>query len=389
MNHAVLQPQVRTYLLEHLHENVAAFVLRSHPFEIDNKELAQQLVGLQKAQAKFPLLFNCEHVFYPPKVNLEQTSSWETAVYKSKIVQGDSMVDLTGGLGIDDIAFAKAYSTTIHVELDPDLQEIAAHNFKTLELPIESHQGDGISFLKEAGLKFDLIYLDPSRKTAATNKAILLTDYEPDVTKHKELLFEKGEYIMIKTSPMLDITAGMRQLEHVAQIHIVAVKNEVKELLWILKKNVENTKMFAVNLATNQPVFDFNLDSTANIVIDSPKKYLYEPNAAIMKSQAFGEVCSQYGVSKIDQDAHLFTREDLIQFPGRCFKILEVHDYKPKIIKRQYGKGAHAVVTRNFRESVKKLRTIFNFEEHETNYLFFTSIAGRGPVVIEAIKIRS
>ncbi|PRP66138.1 THUMP-like domain-containing protein [Nonlabens agnitus] len=387
MNHQLLQPQVRAYLLQHLHENAAVFLLRSHPFQIDNKELAQQLIGLQKAHYKFPVLFENDQVIYPPKVNLEQTSSWETAVYKGSIIKGDSMIDLTGGMGIDDIAFAKAYSTTIHIELDPTLQQIANHNFKALNSGIESHQGNGISFLTSTEETFDLIYLDPSRKTAATNKAVLLADYEPDVTKYQDLLFEKGATIMMKTSPMLDITAGMRQLAHVSQIHIVAVKNEVKELLWILNRNSTQTQVTAVNLATDQPDFKYTLDQDAPIQMAELQKYLYEPNAAIMKSQAFGELSAQFQVSKIDQDAHLFTHDEIIKFPGRSFEVLSVQDYKPKAIKRQFGKGAHAVVTRNFRESVKKIRTIFNFTEHETNYLFFTSIAGRGPVVIEAIKI--
>lgn len=389
MNLDLLQPQVRSYLLQHIHDNAASFILRTHPFKIKTKVLTQQLIGLQKARHKFPILFKEKQALYPPKVNLEQTSSWKTAVYKANLVKGTSIVDLTGGLGIDGIAFAKTYSKTIHIELDKDLQEIASHNFKALELPIESYLNHGIDFLKSSKDHFDLIYIDPSRKTETTSKAILLKDYEPDVTTHQELFFQKSDHVLIKTSPMLDITAGLNQLNHVAQIHIVAVKNEVKELLWLLKKDSTSVKVHAINLNTKQPVFNYVLSKRATITLEQPRHYLYEPNAAIMKSQAFGDICKQFKVSKIDQDAHIFTHDNYIDFPGRCFEILSIQDYKPKVIKRKYGKGAHAVVVRNFRESVKSLRIKFNFSEHETNYLFFTSITGRGYVVIEAVKIKS
>jgi hypothetical protein len=117
-----------------------------------------------------------------------------------------------------------------------------------------------------------------------------------------------------------------------------------------------------------------------------PLKYLYEPNAAVMKTMAFQAVCEQYNVFKLDQDAHLFTSNELIDFPGRAFEINAVHAYKPKEIKKLYGSSERAVVTRNFREGVAQLRTKYKLAESETNYLFFTSVAG-SYVVIEAVKV--
>jgi len=387
MNLEVLQPQVREYLMEHLQESAAGFVLKSHPFDIEGRDLAQQLVGLQKSRAKFPSLFEHPHILFPPTVNLEQTSSETTANYKASLIKGDVMVDLTGGLGVDVIAFAKAYSQTTHLEKNEALQEIASHNFKALHLSTKSHCKDGIKFLKTTDHLFDLIYLDPSRKTAVTNKAILLSDYEPNVLEHLDLLFEKADQVMIKTSPMLDITAGLKQLNHVSEVHVVAVKNEVKELLWILSKESKPLEITAINLETDQPIFTYQPSSTPFELTEKISDFLYEPNAAIMKTQAFSELADQFKVQKIDQDAHLFTSHNRVEFAGRTFKVRDVQDYKPKIIKRRYGNRAHAVVTRNFRESVHQLRTKFDLREHEFNYLFFTSIAGRGAVVIEAEKI--
>jgi 16S rRNA G966 N2-methylase RsmD len=387
MNLEVLQPQVREYLMAHLQESAAGFILKSHPFEIDSRDLAQQLIGLQKASFKFPELFENAQILFPPKVNLEQTSSIPTATYKANLVTGDSMIDLTGGLGIDVIAFAKTYSQTSHVEKSISLQEIAAHNFKALGLTTQSICSDGMDYLSNIDQRFDLIYIDPSRKTAAMSKAILLTDYEPNVLENMDMLFEKADQIMIKTSPMLDITAGLNQLPNVSEIHVVAVKNEVKELLWILSKEQKELIITAVNLESSQPTFSYSRNSVNQNFATALGDYLYEPNAAIMKTQAFSELAHQFNVQKIDQDAHLFTSNALVDFPGRIFKVKAVLDYKPKSIKRAYGKSARAVVTRNFRESVQQIRTKYNFTEHEFNYLFFSSLSGRGAVVIEAEKM--
>ncbi|MEP0480202.1 MAG: methyltransferase, partial [Nonlabens sp.] len=222
MNLTVILPEVTVYLRERLHENAAAFMLKKHPFnEVTNLELTQQLIGLQKARNKFPSFFENDQIIYPPKVNLEQTSSQTTAVYKSQIFKIDSMIDLTGGFGVDVSAFAKACPTTTHIELSSQLQEYAQHSFKEQGLQTKSYCADGMQFLKENNSQYDLIYIDPSRKTASHSKAVLLKDYEPNVIENLELLLEKGKQIMIKTSPMLDITAGLQQLKYVSSLHIV------------------------------------------------------------------------------------------------------------------------------------------------------------------------
>ncbi|WP_438962235.1 class I SAM-dependent methyltransferase [Nonlabens sp.] len=387
MNLKLLQQDVRDYLMEHLHDHAASFILKKHPFtDITSKQLTQQLVGLQKARAKFPHLFNNKKVIFPPKMNLEQTSSWSTALYKAGLYDGERMIDVTGGFGIDIAAFAKAYSKTTHVELNTSLQEIASQSFKAQELQTKSIAGDGIEFLTGSPHSYDLIYLDPSRKTAVNSKAILLEDYEPNVIHNLKLLLEKGKRVMIKTSPMLDLTAGFKQLKHVSAVHIVAVKNEVKELLWIVEKEECTPLIHCVNLETEQPQLNFKWNTTVLPSLSEPLTYLYEPNAAVMKSQAFGSICEQFELKKIDQDAHLFTSEKQINFPGRTFLIKAIKAYKPKEIKRSYGKSHRAVVTRNFRESVHQLRQKFQLKEHDTDYLFFTSIHGN-QVVIEAQKV--
>jgi 16S rRNA G966 N2-methylase RsmD len=389
MNQAVIRTEIDTYLKAHLQETAASFMLQKHPFDrVSNQELTQQLVGLQKARHKFPSLFENHQIMYPPKVNLEQTSSEITAVYKSQLYQIDSMIDLTGGFGIDVSAFAKACSSTTHIELSKSLQEYAQHSLKVQELQTMSFQGDGIQFVKANQEFYDLIYLDPSRKTATHTKAILLKDYEPNVIENLELLLDRGKRVMIKTSPMLDITAGILQLEKVSSLHIVAVKNEVKELLWVLtKEEVSQVSLTCINLLTDQPIFKSILDAQYSTTYSKPQKYLYEPNAAVMKSQQFDSLMQQYALQKLDQDAHLFTSENLFDFPGRVFEIKKVSQNKPKILKRLYAKSARAIVTRNNKETVAQLRKKYRFSEHERDYLFFTSAQELGAIVIEAVKL--
>lgn len=389
MNLKVVTPEINEYLRSKLHENIAHFMLKKHPFsDVSNLELTQQLVGLQKAKHKFPSLFKNHQIVYPPKVNLEQTSSEATAIYKSQLLDIDTMIDLTGGFGIDVSAFAKACTTTTHVELSSSLQTYAQHSFIAQGVSTNSFQADGIAFLKQSEIVYDLIYLDPSRKTESHSKAILLKDYEPDVISNLDLLLKKGRKVMIKTSPMLDITAGINQLQYVESVHIVAVKNDVKELLWILsREEVKQIEVISVNLETEQPVFKTMFSSSVIFDFSKPKKYLYEPNAAVMKSQQFDALLDQYPLSKLDQDAHLFTSDQLIDFPGRVFEIRNTIENKPKKLKRLYAKTARGIVTRNNKESVAQLRKKYQFKEHETNYLFFTSSEELGAIVIEASKL--
>jgi 16S rRNA G966 N2-methylase RsmD len=389
MNLKVVSAEINEYLRSCLHENAADFMLKKHPFdEVSNLELTQQLVGLKKAKTKFPSLFEYLDIVYPPKVNLEQTSSEATAIYKSHLLDIDKMIDLTGGFGIDVSAFAKACPTTVHVELSSLLQQYAKHSFDAQGIATKSFQADGMEFLKQSKEVYDLIYLDPSRKTNSHSKAILLKDYEPNVIDNLDLLLNKGKKVMIKTSPMLDLTAGIKQLQNVQSVHIVAVKNEVKELLWILgKEQVEQVEVICVNLETEQPVFKTIFSSWGTFDFSKPKKYLYEPNAAVMKSQQFDALLDQYPLRKLDQDAHLFTSDQLIDFPGRVFEIKNTIEHKPKLLKRLYAKTARGIVTRNNKESVVQLRKKYQFTEHETNYLFFTSSEELGAIVIEASKL--
>ena len=129
----MLNKEVREFLKENENKSATDIILKGSPFTgITSQELAQQLIGLQKTKKKLPTWYVADKVLFPPSLNLEQTSSEETAKYKSELVSGNTLVDSTGGFGIDSFYFAKKMKQVIHCDLDKELQEIANFNFKSL-----------------------------------------------------------------------------------------------------------------------------------------------------------------------------------------------------------------------------------------------------------------
>ncbi|MGB3592490.1 MAG: methyltransferase [Nonlabens sp.] len=393
MNQELLLEEVRNYLASHIHTHPATFALQKHPFDnITSQELTQQLVGMQKAITKFPSLYKNPNVLYPPKVNLEQTSSELTANYKAKLALGETFIDLTGGFGLDVYAFAKAGLRTTHIEQNNSLAVYSRQLFKAFSLTVETRTGDGIALLTREGRPYDTIYLDPGRKTHKTQKAIQLEDYEPNVLDYLEVLLQRCRRLLIKTSPMLDITAGLSALKYVRELHVVAVKNEVKEMVWVIQNSKHpiqgHTQISCVNILSEQENFSFvEGENNDSIEFSEPLKYLYEPNAAIMKAQAFGELASRYGMKKLATSSHLFTSQLRHRFPGRVFQIIKVQRYKPKLIKRNYGNGRYGVVARNFKIPVAAIREKFNLGENRQQYLFFTTDHAQQQIVIEVTKL--
>ncbi|MBT8307754.1 MAG: class I SAM-dependent methyltransferase, partial [Maribacter sp.] len=197
---------------------------------ISNRELAEQIEAKNKCKNKLPSWYNSEKIYYPNKLNIEQCSSEITAAYKTRIFSGKSLVDLTGGLGVDSFYFSKKIKAVVHCEISKNLSEIAALNFKVLGAKnIRVEQIDGLEFIKNTSAKFDCIYLDPSRRSMNSKKVFMLSDCMPNVVPHLDLLLTKSKQVLIKTSPLLDISSGLNQLGKVKEVHIVAVNNEVKE----------------------------------------------------------------------------------------------------------------------------------------------------------------
>lgn len=391
MNKALLHTEVQDFLEENYKEDVSKIVFKGSPFpEVSPQELAVQLTGKKKAEKKLPTWFHTRGIIYPPTLNLEQTSSEKTASYKASLMNGRSIIDITGGFGIDSYFFSKKFDKVVHCELNEELSEMAAHNFKMLgSKNIETYSGDGIDYLKNTTEVFDWIYIDPSRRDEAGGRVFHLSDCLPDVPEHLELLLEKGKNILIKTSPLLDLQAGIRELKNIQEIHVVAVENEVKELLWLLKKNTsEAIRVKTLNFRKKgDQVYENSLNNHESIDLSAPLCHLYEPNAAIMKSGLYDALGKDLGLEKLHFNTHLFTSDTLVDYPGRRFKVLEILPYKKKKIKAALKTDKAHVSTRNFPESVAALRKQFKLKDGGETYLFFTTSLNDEKILVVCEKV--
>lgn len=378
MNSEILSKEVQQYINDNLSVNIHKILLKKSVFpKVTAKELVDQIESKIKSKQKLPTWFCTKNIYYPNKINLSQTSSETTANYKATLIQGNLIADITAGLGIDSFAFSKRIKQVLHVEKNESLSKIAKHNFKQLGIDnIECIPNDGISYLKETTQLFDWIYIDPSRRDKDNKKVYFLTDCEPDVTIHLEFLLSKSTNIMIKTGPLLDINSGLNQISNVKEIHIVAVHNDVKELLWIIQKNYSDQPIIkTVNFKNNiTKTFEFTQQQEDDTIttLSLPKQYLYEPNAAILKSGAFKYLGKFYNLAKLHPNSHLYTSDVLIDFPGRVFKVIEIMDYAKKSVNTLNISKAN-ITTRNFPDSVSKIRKKLKLKDGGDNYLFCTT----------------
>ena len=271
-----------------------------------------------------------------------------------------------------------------------ELSDIANHNFNLLQAKnIETYCNDSSIALLELKQNFDWIYIDPSRRNDAKGKVFMLKDCLPNVPENLNGYFIYTNNILIKTAPILDISAGLSELENVKEIHIVAVNNEVKELLWILEKDCnESPKIKCANIKNEHTeFFEFDLNKIETICDFSlPQKFLYEPNAAILKSGAFDFIGNRYKLNKLHQHSHLYTSNDLIEFPGRIFKIETILDYSKNEMKSYLLNSKANITTRNFPEKVEEIRKKWKIKEGGDTYIFFTTNIDNRKIVIICSK---
>ena len=392
MDKKLLSAEIQEYINSNINADASKLALQKNKFAItDWTTILGQITAKQKAKTKLPTWFHTHYIYYPSKISIEQTSSEKTAEYKSQLVSGKSLIDLTGGFGVDDFYFSKKVNQVTHCEINQELSEIVKHNLEQLGVTnVECHAGDSTEILVTLNQKFDWIYIDPSRRNDAKGKVFMLQDCMPNVTEMLDFYFEFSDNIMIKTAPILDISAGLSELRNVKTIHIVALENEVKELLWVLEKNyVESIQIVTYNLtkdSTQEFTFELGNISVSNYSL--PKKYLYEPNAAIMKSGGFDEVTSQYEIEKLNKHSHLYTSDILINFPGRVFEIENSFEYnKPNMKSFLENKKAN-ITTRNFPETVENIRKKWKIKEGGIVYCFFTTDVNNNKIVLLCDKLK-
>jgi hypothetical protein len=209
----LLDHDIQLFINNNIGKNISQLALQKNPFEnIEWITILNQIEAKSKAKEKLPTWFSSAFILYPSKISVEQTSSEKTAAYKASLIHGTSLIDLTGGFGVDDYYFSKTIKDVAHCEINTELSQIAKHNFNQLNCnSITCYSGDSNETLKNINKEWDWIYIDPSRRNDAKGKVFMLKDCLPNVPENLDFYFQKSKSILIKTAPLLDIT-GLQNL---------------------------------------------------------------------------------------------------------------------------------------------------------------------------------
>lgn len=371
----LLKKEVQDFISANLDTDLHALLLKKTPFpEVSIQDIARQVKGRKVAARKFPFLQK-EGIIFPPNLNLEQASSQATAHYKATNLQGKRFLDLTCGFGIDAWFLSSQFEEVTLVEQHTELLDTVKHNWGVLGRKATFINETLEKFLERNTQRFDTVYLDPARRDGKNNKKFLLGDLTPNLLEIQDQLLTISDRIIIKLSPLIDISYLRSVLRNVAKIEIIAVRNEVKELVVYLEAAKKKTKVVCVNLESGEQDFVFNPDeeTSAVSVYSAPERYLYLPNSAVLKSGAFNLIAERFSLKKLHPNTHFYTAQDLQpEFPGR---IMQVEVVDAKTIKKG---EKYNIVSKNHPLSPDEIRRKYKVLDGGSSYLIFTqSVAGK------------
>lgn len=377
----ITDKEVQDFIDANLYTDKHSLLLKKSPFkDVEMRTIVEQINGRKIAEKKLPFLLQ-QGIIFPPKLNLEQTSSQITAKYKSLFFNGKYFIDLTCGFGIDAYFISQNFNETTLVEQNKFLLEIVKHNWNTLDRKANFINQKLEIFLKENDKKFDLIYLDPARRDHHQRKVFLLEDLSPNIIEIQDKLLEISDKILIKLSPLIDLKHLISILKNISTIKIVAVKNDVKEILVFMDiHHKDNIEIEAINLETEDPIFSFKIpeNKVDNTKYSEIKKYLYLPNNAVLKTGAFNLLSSKMNIPKLHPNTHLYTSDLFISnFPG---KILEVKQINSKNIKKG---GNYNVIAKNYPLHPDEIKKKYKLKDGGNQYLIFTQTQ-RGKIILKS-----
>lgn len=383
------------YIRTHVNDNVRTLALRGcKDTSVDFKFALQQIEGRQKSKDKLPDFYQNEQVLYPPTVSMEQCSSTHTANYKASLVEGETFADLTGGFGIDTFALSRRFKHGYHVEPNNALSELVQHNASVLNISnlefIQDTMEESLSQIPNV----DCLYIDPSRRDSHGNRVVCLEDCTPNIIEWKSTLLGKCKKLMIKLSPMIDIKRSLLQLPETSDIYTIAVNGECKEVLLILEAGKDPTDrcIHTINiLKDGYQIFE----TTASEEVDAMPtltntlgRYLYEPNAAVLKAGTFKSIATRFGLEKLHPHTHLYTSDILAKdFPGRIFNVDDSYSFNKKEIKKALGDIKKAnVAVRNFPLTAEELKALLKIKDGGEVFLFGATLTDGKLTVIQATK---
>ena len=353
---------------------------------------------------------------------VNNSSSEQPATLNSQLstlnCHASSMTDLTGGFGVDFSFTSCAFASATYVERNEQLCRMVEHNLPLLGIDnAKVVCADAIHYLSTLDTQ-TMIFLDPARRDQHGAKTVMLADCTPDVVQLLPQLLKKSRFTMLKLSPMLDWHKAVEDLQGtVREVHIVSVGGECKELLLVLSKEMESElKVFCADLeaggsslsscssssscsslssepsSPSKPSHHSTPSLSASLFVYAPgssspapnsklktqnSKFLYEPNASIMKAGCFDELAAAYGVSPVSRNSHLFlSTEPVDGFPGRAFSIERVTTLNKRELRQALAGIEKAnIATRNFPLSVAELRKRLKLKDGGDVYIFATTTA--------------
>lgn len=364
---------------------------RKYP-DIDVPFVVEQIEARRRLKGKLPEWYENKDIIMGGRVPAEQCSSGLTARYKQSIVKGESLCDMTGGMGVDFWYMSEGKERAIYTERNEELCSIAKHNFQVLQTLRPEYVircGDG----RELPIpSVDIIYLDPARRAGDGSRVYAMEDCEPNIVEWQDELLKHAKMVLVKLSPMVDLTDVLRKLKGVKELHIVGVKNECKEIL--VKAHAFDDSVCAgcvevhcVDFLTSGKIeYVFSLLGGMEIPLTDGgvKRHLYEPDVTLMKAGAFGSLCARYPVWQLDVDTHLMTSDEWIpEFPGRVFEVEEMIPFSSKVLKRLKKEIPQAnIAVRNFVMTADELRKKTGIKDGGEVYLFGAKVKDMGQMLL-------
>jgi hypothetical protein len=387
----------QSFIQDHLLDNVPDLFLQAHRYkEVDIPKVVGQIAARQKARYKLPAWYSNMALLFPPPLSVEQGSSEATARFKASLIAGTTLIDITGGMGVDCYYLSQRFSKTIYYDHQPEVARAAAYNFVQLGASgIDVRAREALADLDARPQPADWIYADPARRDDRQRKVAQLVDCTPDLTRALPVLFRSAPNLLVKTAPLLDIDLAVKQLGPVKEVYIVGLEGECKEVLYVLNEATPSTTEVVIKarlLRTDGSVshsldFTRQQEAAAHVTFREPLNYLYEPHAAILKAGAFKTLATQPGLSKLAPNTHLYTSElPIAAFPGRSFEVVAVCRPDARELARYVPDGKANLTIRNFPAKIDELRKKWRLKEGGDRYLFATELLNGGKVVIVTKK---
>lgn len=390
-----IDEKTRRFIEENRNSDPAALVLKNAGrTDIDLPLALEQIEGWQRIREKVPSWAAVDGLRYPARLSVEQCSGEHAARYKAALVarlvpSRGSMADLTGGFGVDFAHLAPLFTRAVYVEQSAELCAAARHNMALLGIKnIRFIEGNSTEVLPSLP-PLDFIYIDPARRDKAGRKTITLADCTPGVARLADALLGKAGTVLVKLSPMIDLSEAMRGLPRTAEMHVVGDRGECKEVLAVLRRTATDEPRIVC--ADGRLAFTPSEEAGTSVSCTGIiRHYLYEPEATVLKAGAFRTVGTRYGLEKLHPNSHLYTSDRLAtDFPGRVFEVERVAAGRRKDAARTLGGQTRANLTvRNFPATVDELRKRLKLHDGGGAYLFATTVFPSARRLILCRKVR-